>query len=111
MQTLFNFRSLVNELLEQYNQKQHNQNAVDSQLKYTTQFYCHPARDLFSFSVIDIQKIAEMIVISWQRPFYFLSSPSIWPKKGLNFWRRPFFFGPLEWWQPAGTLLGLNVAY
>ena len=50
MQTLFNFRSLVNELLEQFNQKHHNQNAVGSQLKYTTEFYCHPARDLFSFS-------------------------------------------------------------
>ena len=42
---------------------------------------------------------------------FFLSLPSIWRKKGLNFWRRPFFFGPLEWWHPAGTLLWLNVAH
>ena len=33
------------------------------------------------------------------------------PKKGLNFWRRPSSFGPLVWWRPARTLLGLNVAH
>ena len=26
--------------------------------------------------------------------FFFWSSPSIRPKKGLNFWQRPFLFGP-----------------
>ena len=36
---------------------------------------------------------------------FFLSLPSIWRKKSQNFWRRPFFLGPLEWWHPAGTLL------
>ena len=39
--------------------------------------------------------------------FLFWSSPSIRLKKG----RRPFSFGSLEWWRPAGTLLGLNVAH
>ena len=38
--------------------------------------------------------------------FFFFGLPSIRPKKGLNVWRRPFSFGPLEWWRPAGTLLG-----
>ena len=33
------------------------------------------------------------------------------PKKGLSFWRIPFFLCPLEWWQPTGTLLGLKVAH
>ena len=38
------------------------------------------------------QLTVEMILISWQRPF-FLSSPSIQPQKALNFWRRPFLLG------------------
>ena len=42
---------------------------------------------------------------------FFWTLPSIRPKKGLHFWRRPFSFGPLEWYRPAGTFLGLNVAH
>ena len=42
---------------------------------------------------------------------FFWSLPSIRLKKGVNFWRRPFSFGPLEWWRPAGTLLGVDVAH
>ena len=71
--------------------------------------YCHLARDLFS--MIDMyQQTADMILISWRRPFFW-SLPLIRPKQDLNFWRRPFFFSPLEWWRPAGTLLGLDVAH
>ena len=46
-----------------------------------------------------------------QAKTFFWSSPSIRPKKRLNFWRRPFSFGPLEWWRSAGTLLELDVAH
>ena len=79
----------------------------------------YPASDLslssgpqtFFFSTTDMhQQSVEMILISWRRPFFW-SWPSTRPKIGLNFWRRPFLFGPLEWWRPAGTLLGLNVAH
>ena len=64
-------------------------------------------------------KIFDLITVSSEkRPkkissedLFFWSSPSIQPKKGLNFWRRPFSLGPLQWWRPAGTLLELNVAH
>ena len=45
------------------------------------------------------------------KTFFFWFSLSILPEKDLNFWRRPFSFGPLEWLRPAGTLFGLNVAH
>ena len=60
------------------------------------------------------------------RTFFFGHHHQFIQKKGLNFWQRPFdfdlhhrfvckkawtfSFGPLEWWRPTGTLLGLNVA-
>ena len=34
-----------------------------------------------------------------------------WTKKGMILWQKLSLFGLLEWWQPAGTLLGQNVAY
>ena len=63
----------------------------------------YPARDLllsfdprpFFSSMKDMQQYtAEMIFTL------------LWPKKGLNFWRKPFYFGSLDWWRLAGTLLG-----
>ena len=87
-------------------------------------FYCHPACNLFLFSMIDMQQQTAEIILTlflkllpkngqniWQRPFFFRFSTRIRPKKGLNFGRRPSFFGPLEWWRSAGTLLGLNLAH
>ena len=90
-------------------------------------FYCHPARDLFFFNdryaAINGRNDSHFTCWSspsilpkkglnfWQKPFFFWSSPLIRPKKGLNFWWRPFFFGLLDWWRPAGTLIGLNVAH
>ena len=53
------------------------------------------------------RKMLEFLV----KIFFFWSSPSFGSKKGLNFWQKPFSFGPLEWWRHAGTLLGLNVAH
>ena len=75
----------------------------------------YPARDLslsfgtrpFSFfndGYAAINRQNDSRLICW-------SSSSVQPKKGLNFWRRFFFFGQLEWWRPAGTLLGLYVAH
>ena len=81
----------------------------------------------FLFSMIDIQQHTGEMILSLffglrhqsseirpeflAKTFFFLSLPSIWPKKGLNFWRRPFFFDSRKWWRPAGTLLVLNVAH
>ena len=78
----------------------------------------HPtARDLLLlssprpfFSMLDMQQqTAKIFLFPWQRPLFvvFANDSS---KKDLKFWRRPFF-GPLEWWRPAGTSLGLNVAH
>ena len=65
--------------------------------------------------MIDMQQqTAEMILslffefLAKDWLFLFWSSLS---KKGLNLWRKLSFFGPLEWWRPNGTLLGLNVAH
>ena len=62
------------------------------------------------FAINSTKKRPEFLVKTFFFVYLFWSSPSICLKKGLNFWRRPFSFGPMEWWQPAGTLLGLNVA-
>ena len=46
----------------------------------------------FLFSMLDMQQqTVEMILISWRKPFLW-QSPPIRLKKGLNFWRGPFFF-------------------
>ena len=92
-------------------------------------FYCHPARSFFSlfneryaaiyrrndfhFNVWSSPSIRPKTGLNFRRRslFFLMSSPSIRPKKGLNFWRGPFSFASLEWWWPAGTLLGLNVAH
>ena len=57
-------------------------------------FYCHPARDLF-------------LVFNDRYATFFCDSS----KKRSEFWQRFFSFGRLEWFRPAGTLLGLNVGH